>query len=121
MDTHFGKMIFQTHPAELARRQKVAQWPLCVLDVRPAADFAAGHIPGALSLPAGAPTALPAGATPTTEIVVVGAGLSDPAMRATSLALLGLGARRVVELTEGMLGWRLAAMAVERHQPARAA
>lgn len=120
MDTHFGKMIFQTHPAELARRQKATQWPLCVLDVRPAADFAAGHIAGAFSLPGGAPTALPAGVTPTTEIVVVGASLSDPAMRAASLALLGLGARRVVELTEGMLGWRLAGMPVERQQ-ARAA
>ncbi len=120
MDTHFGKMIFQTHPAELRRRLRVPQWPLCVVDVRSAADFAAGHIAGAISLPGGSPAALPAGTTPTTELVVVGAGPADPAMRAAALALLGLGARRVVELTEGMLGWRLAGQPVER-QSARAA
>lgn len=106
MDPHFDGVIFQTHAAELRRRIGRDFPPFRVLDVRPAAEFAAGHIGGAL------PTStteladgLPHGGDRSTEYFVIGAGTGDPAIRAASLALLGHGAHRVVELAGGMMEW----------------
>lgn len=113
MDTHFGAIIFQTHPAELARRLRYPQWPLCVVDVRSAAAFARGHVAGAISMPGGDLTALPDGSGPLTEFILVGAGPGDAATRRASLALQRLGAQRVVELSEGMRGWLLERLPVE--------
>jgi rhodanese-related sulfurtransferase/DNA-binding transcriptional ArsR family regulator len=83
-----------------------------VIDVRPAAEFAAGHIPGALSVPLselkGRITQLP----PATEIVAYCRGpycvLAPEAIEILHRA--GLRARR---LEDGFPEWRLAGLPVE--------
>ena len=82
-----------------------------ILDVRDPADFAAGHAPGAVSMPlarlgaltAGELAALPVGAD---GRVVVSCGGGSKQTRATAYLLAhGLGA---VVLRGGMRGWRAA-------------
>jgi rhodanese-related sulfurtransferase len=88
-----------------------------VIDVRPAEEYAAGHIPGALSLPLDELQArlaeLPDGA----EIVAYCRGancvLAHDAVRL--LATRGRAARR---LTDGMLEWRLDGLPVAAGKPA---
>jgi rhodanese-related sulfurtransferase/DNA-binding transcriptional ArsR family regulator len=83
-----------------------------VLDVRPAVEYAAGHIPGALSIPVGELgdrlAELPAGA----EVVAYCRGaycvLAHEAVR-----LLSAEGRRAARLDDGMLEWRLADLPVE--------
>jgi rhodanese-related sulfurtransferase len=108
VDPQFDGMIFQTHAAELARRLRFPLLPFRVVDVRPAADFARGHIPGAVSSSSSRPASLLAEApNGRLEIFVVGSGPGDPEVREASLALLHAGAHRVVELTGGMVEWEL--------------
>jgi len=109
MDPHFTGVIFQTHAGELARRLTRPFPAVIVLDVRPRADWEAGHIPGAVStsaekLAGGLPEGVPAGA----ETIVVGADPFDPAVRSASLALRRLGVRRIVEFSGGMHEWEQA-------------
>ncbi len=107
MDMHFDGVIFQTHAAELGRRLPRNHPPYALLDVRPAAEYRAGHIAGARSCPSEAlADGLPAGTDAATEFLVVGAGPTDPAVRAASLALGRHGARRRVEMPGGMAEWR---------------
>lgn len=105
MDPHFDGVIFKTHAGEVRRRIGMPFPPYRIVDVRPREDYDRGHIPGALSLQPEGITALPEGADEKTELFVVGREPEDPAMRAASLALRFLGARRVVELTGGMVEW----------------
>ena len=120
MDPHFDGVIFHTHAAELHRRLAHAHPPHRVLDVRPRGEYEAGHIPGAVSVPAGDAaglgTALPAG----TEAYVVAADPWDPAAETASRTLLAAGARRVVVLTGGMEEWRARGLPVES-RPGQAA
>jgi rhodanese-related sulfurtransferase len=114
MDMHFDGIIFQTHAAELRRRLDHPHPPFAVLDLRGEQEWARGHIPGAR--PASAETlehSLPEGTTEATEFFLVGAGPTDPATRAASLALQRLGARRRVELPGGMHEWRANGMPIE--------
>jgi rhodanese-related sulfurtransferase len=104
MDPHFDGVIFQTHPAELARRIRSSWPPFLIVDVRPVADQARGTIAGAFA--AGSDLgALPPGTDAKTEFFVVGKNLDDPEIRRTTLRLKALGAMRVVELTGGMFEW----------------
>jgi rhodanese-related sulfurtransferase/DNA-binding transcriptional ArsR family regulator len=88
-----------------------------VLDVRPAEEYLAGHIPGAISIPvtelAGRLGDLPEDA----EVVVYCRGeycvMAYDAVR----FLTGCG-RRAVRLHDGMLEWRLAGRPVETGTPA---
>lgn len=90
---------------ELLRRIRAGE--AVVLDVRPAREYAAGHIPGAISIPLdelpGRLSELPADA----EVVAYCRGafcvLAHDAVR-----LLTAGGRRAVRLADGMLEWRLA-------------
>ena len=95
---------------ELLRRARAGE--VLVLDVRPAAEYSAGHIPGAVSVPLGD---LPAqlGALPaSTEIVAYCRGaycvLARDAVR--QLRASGLAARH---LAEGMVEWRLDGLPVD--------
>jgi rhodanese-related sulfurtransferase len=116
VDPQYDGMIFQTHGAELRRRLRVPWPPFRVLDVRTADDFAAGHLPGAVSSAATNPASLVTGAPGgRIEIFVVGRGPGDPRVREASLALLRAGGRRVVELTGGMVEWGLAGGSIKRH------
>jgi rhodanese-related sulfurtransferase len=115
VDPQFDGMIFQTHAAELARRLRFPLPPFRVVDVRPASDFARGHIPGAVSSASSSPAALLAEApNGRIEIFVVGRGPGDPEVREASLALLQAGGHRVVELTGGMLEWELEGGGLDR-------
>ncbi|MEU8540338.1 metalloregulator ArsR/SmtB family transcription factor [Streptomyces sp. NPDC048717] len=92
------------HEELLAR---LADGGTVVLDVRPAEEYLAGHIPGALSIPV-TELADRLGELPEeTEVVVYCRGefcaLAYDAVR----LLTGLG-RRAVRLNDGMLEWRLA-------------
>lgn len=112
-------MIFQTYAAELARRLRFASPPFRVIDVRPSAAYASGHIPGAVSSASIEPSALVASAPGgRIEIFVVGRGPGDPEAREASLALLHAGAHRVVELTGGMLEWERDGLRVESSERA---
>jgi rhodanese-related sulfurtransferase/DNA-binding MarR family transcriptional regulator len=95
---------------ELLARARTGE--VVVLDVRPAEEYAAGHIPGALSIPveelADRISELPDGA----EVVAYCRGaycvLTHDAVR-----LLHERGRRAVRLTDGMLEWRLAELPVD--------
>ncbi|MFC8275583.1 ArsR/SmtB family transcription factor [Streptomyces sp. NPDC057271] len=96
---------------ELLARAQVGG--VVVLDVRPAEEYAAGHIPGAVSIPvdelAERITELPDDA----EVVAYCRGaycvLAHDAVR-----LLHARGRKVVRLTDGMLEWRLAELPVDK-------
>lgn len=118
MDPHFDGVIFKTHAGEVRRRLRAPFPPFRILDVRPREDYERGHIPGALSAPPEGITSLPEGTDERTEFIVVGEKPEDPAMRAASLALRFLGARRVVELTGGMVEWERAGGPVEGERKA---
>lgn len=98
----------------LTREQLLARaevGDVVVLDVRPAEEYAAGHIPGARSVPIDQLPArvgeLPEG----TDIVVYCRGeycsLAQDAVR-----LLGERGRTAIRLSDGMLEWRLADLPV---------
>ena len=115
MDMHFDGIIFQTHAAELRRRLDHPHPPFAVLDLRSEQEWANGHIPGARRATVGAlERGLPEGTTEATEFFLVGSSPTDPALRAASLALQRLGARRRVELPGGMHEWHASGLPVER-------
>jgi rhodanese-related sulfurtransferase len=95
---------------ELLRRAVAGE--ALVIDVRPAEEYAAGHIPGAVSIPLGELSArldeLPSGR----QIVAYCRGaycvLAHDAVR-----LLRATGRQAWPLGEGMLEWRLEGMPVE--------
>jgi rhodanese-related sulfurtransferase len=118
-DAYLGDDVEEVSRDELLRRASAGD--VIVLDVRPAAEFAAGHIPGAVSIPIdqlGQRLAeLPAG----TEVVAYCRGpycvFAHDAVRL--LRAQGCPARR---LTGGLPEWRLAGLPVvagEAVQPAR--
>lgn len=121
MDPHFDGVIFKTHAAELRRRLQRPFPPFCLVDARWRGAYDREHIPGAVQALAEDLTALPAGTTEGTEFFVVGDGPEDPAMRRASLALRRLGAHRVVELTGGMVEWKLAGGPVDGNAAGKAA
>lgn len=96
-------------PAELLRRASAGE--VTVIDVRPRVEYAAGHIPGAVSVPLEELPELLGQFPPDQEIVAYCRGaycvLAYDAVRL--LTSHGRSARR---LTEGMLEWRLAGHAV---------
>jgi rhodanese-related sulfurtransferase len=94
---------------ELLRRLEVGD--VTVVDVRPGEEYAAGHIPGALSLPvdelADRLAELPGGATIVAYCRGAYCVMAHEAVRA--LTAEGL---RAVRLSDGMLEWRLADLPV---------
>lgn len=115
MDPHFDGMVFRTHPQELARRIQRTHPPLAVLDLRPAAAHAAGHVPGAVGVTADlAPDAVPVGVN---EVVLVGHRGDDPEVRRALDGLQRAGVRRRVELAGGMAEWLRLGLPVERSGP----
>jgi rhodanese-related sulfurtransferase/biotin operon repressor len=105
LGTQNGEDTEQVGREELLHRVEAGE--VIVLDVRPASEFAAGHIPGALSVPLDELpdrlSELPADV----EVVAYCRGaycvLAHDAVR-----LLAAHGRRAVRLAEGMLEWRLA-------------
>ena len=106
---YLGPDIDHVTREELVRR--VASGRVTVIDVRPAEEYAAGHIPGAVSIPVAELTDRLAELPPDQEIVAYCRGaycvLAHDAVRL--LAAHGRPARR---LADGMLEWRLADLPV---------
>jgi rhodanese-related sulfurtransferase len=117
-DAYLGTDVEEVSRHELLRRASTGD--VIVLDVRPAAEFAAGHIPGAVSIPIsqlGQRLAeLPAG----TEVVAYCRGpycvFAHDAVR-----LLRAHGRTARRLTGGLPEWRLAGLPVAAGQDAQPA
>jgi len=94
---------------ELLRRLEAGD--VTVVDVRPGEEYAAGHIPGAVSIPVDELSdrlaELPAGTT----IVAYCRG-SYCVMAHEAVRALAAGGRSAARLSEGMLEWRLAELPV---------
>jgi rhodanese-related sulfurtransferase/DNA-binding transcriptional ArsR family regulator len=78
-----------------------------VLDVRPAVEYAAGHIPGAVSIPVDELPDRIEELPPDMEIVAYCRG-AYCVMAHEAAALLTARGRRAARLTDGMLEWRVA-------------
>ena len=95
---------------ELLRRAAAGE--VTILDVRPIPEYAAGHVPGAISIPIEKLTERLADLPTDTEIVAYCRGpycvFAHEAVR-----LLTAHGRRAVRLADGMLEWRLAEQPVE--------
>lgn len=95
---------------ELLRRAAAGE--VVILDVRPVPEYAAGHVPGAISIPIEELTERLADLPTDTEIVAYCRGpycvFAHEAVR-----LLTAHGRRAVRLADGMLEWRLAEQPVE--------
>ncbi|RPF37288.1 metalloregulator ArsR/SmtB family transcription factor [Streptomyces sp. TLI_185] len=96
---------------------RAAAGEVVVLDVRPAAEYAAGHIPGALSVPVEELADRIAELPQDVEVVAYCRGaycvLAHDAVR-----LLHARGRRALRLVDGMLEWRLAELPVETERAA---
>jgi rhodanese-related sulfurtransferase len=106
---YLGPDTDQVTRAELLRRVETGR--VTVLDVRPAEEYAAGHIPGALSIPLADLGARLAELPADQEIVAYCRGaycvLAHDAVR-----LLAAHGRTALRLADGMLEWRLADLPV---------
>lgn len=106
---YLGGEVEQISREELLRRAAAGQ--VTVLDVRPAAEYAAGHIPGAVSIPIGQLEQRLAELPARAEIAAYCRGpycvFAHDAVRL--LRARGRSARR---LAGGMPGWRLAGLPV---------
>jgi rhodanese-related sulfurtransferase/DNA-binding transcriptional ArsR family regulator len=83
-----------------------------VLDVRPAEEYAAGHIPGARSIPVAELADRIAELPDDTEVVVYCRG-AYCVLAYEAVRLLHEHGRRALRLTDGMLEWRLADLPVD--------
>lgn len=111
LETYFGAdRGMKIDRAELAAR--VAAGDIVLLDVRPAEEYSAGHIPGAISIPVDELQARIAELPADPDIVVYCRGefcaLAYDAVRA--FADHG---RRALRLSDGMLEWRVADLPVD--------
>jgi rhodanese-related sulfurtransferase len=90
---------------ELLQRAEAGE--VVVLDVRPAGEFAAGHIPGAMSIPIDQLPARMAELPADVDVVAYCRG-AYCVFAHDAVRLLTAHGRRAARLTEGMLEWRLA-------------
>lgn len=95
---------------ELLARAEAGE--VVVLDVRPAEEHAAGHIPGALSIPVGELADRITELPEDTEVVAYCRG-AYCVLAYDAVRLLHEHGRRAVRLTDGMLEWKLAELPVD--------
>jgi rhodanese-related sulfurtransferase/DNA-binding transcriptional ArsR family regulator len=86
---------------------RITAGEVLVLDVRPAVEYAAGHIPGAVSIPVDELSGRIEELPPDVEIVAYCRG-AYCVMAHEAAALLTARGRRAARLTDGMLEWRVA-------------
>jgi DNA-binding transcriptional ArsR family regulator/rhodanese-related sulfurtransferase len=89
---------------ELLARAEAGE--VVVLDVRPAPEFAAGHLPGAVSIPLGELTSRLDELPPELEVVAYCRG-AYCAMAHDAVRLLTAAGRRARRATDGVLEWRV--------------
>jgi rhodanese-related sulfurtransferase/DNA-binding transcriptional ArsR family regulator len=94
---------------ELLRRARAGE--VLVLDVRPAPEYAAGHIPGAVSVPVEELPGRLAELPDDVEVVAYCRG-AYCVFAHDAVRLLTAHGRRAVRLSDGMLEWRLAGQPV---------
>jgi rhodanese-related sulfurtransferase len=115
-DAYLGGEVEEVSRDELLRRAAIGD--VTVLDVRPAAEYAAGHIPGAVSIPVGQLGRRLAELPEGTEIVAYCRGpycvFAHDAVR-----LLRARGRQARRLAGGLPEWRLAGLPVAVGEPAR--
>ncbi|MFI2350739.1 ArsR/SmtB family transcription factor [Streptomyces sp. NPDC019443] len=102
--------------AEVGREELLARaraGEVVVLDVRPAEEYAAGHIPGALSIPVEELAERIAELPDDAEVVAYCRG-AYCVLAYDAVRLLHERGRRAVRLSDGMLEWRLAELPVDR-------
>jgi rhodanese-related sulfurtransferase/DNA-binding transcriptional ArsR family regulator len=92
-------------------RARLTTGSVVVLDVRPAEEYLAGHIPGALSLPV-AELADRIGELPDDTDIVVYCRGEYCVLAYDAVRLLADRGRRAIRLDDGMLEWRLAELPV---------
>lgn len=113
---YLGEEVEVISREELLRRAGSGE--ITVLDVRPAAEYAAGHIPGAISIPLGQLEQRLAELAPDAEIAAYCRGpycvFAHDAVR-----LLRASGRAARRLADGMPEWRLAGLPVAASGPAR--
>ncbi|MFF3247342.1 ArsR/SmtB family transcription factor [Streptomyces sp. NPDC002870] len=95
---------------ELLARAQAGE--VVVLDVRPAEEYAAGHIPGALSIPVGELSARIAELPDDAEVVAYCRG-AYCVLAYDAVRLLQEHGRKAIRLSDGMLEWRLAELPVD--------
>ncbi|QYX76170.1 metalloregulator ArsR/SmtB family transcription factor [Streptomyces akebiae] len=96
---------------ELLARARVGG--IVVLDVRPAEEYAAGHIPGAISIPVDELAERVAELPDDAEVVAYCRG-AYCVLAYDAVRLLHARGRKAVRLTDGMLEWRLAELPVDK-------
>lgn len=96
-------------------RARVQAGYVLVLDVRPAEEYLAGHIPGAISLPVQQLADRIGELPPEAEIVVYCRG-AYCVLAYDAVRLLADRGRRALRLNDGMLEWRLADLPVAAGQ-----
>jgi rhodanese-related sulfurtransferase len=94
---------------ELWRRARAGE--VVVIDVRPAEEFAGGHIPGAVSIPLDTLAERLAELPEDSEVVAYCRG-AYCVMSHDAVRLLNSRGRRARRLADGMLEWRLAELPV---------
>ncbi len=108
-DAYLGEEVEEISREELLRRASAGS--VVVLDVRPAAEYAAGHIPGAASIPIGELSQRLAELPDDAEIIAYCRGpycvFAHEAVR-----LLRAKGRRALRLSDGMPEWRLAGLPI---------
>lgn len=92
--------------------ERAATGEVVVLDVRPAEEYAAGHIPGALSIPVGELAERIAELPEDAEVVAYCRG-AYCVLAYDAVRLLHAHGRKALRLTDGMLEWRLAHLPVD--------
>ncbi|MBF6188949.1 metalloregulator ArsR/SmtB family transcription factor [Nocardia farcinica] len=113
-ESYLGDAGAELSSAELLARGTEGQ--VVVLDVRPEAEYAAGHIPGAINIPIDQLSDRIAELPADTEIVVYCRG-EYCVFAYDAVRLLTERGRRAVRLRDGMLEWRLADLPVSAEPP----
>ncbi|MET9886473.1 metalloregulator ArsR/SmtB family transcription factor [Streptomyces sp. NPDC006430] len=111
------------HAEEVSREELLARarsGEIVLLDVRPVEEYAAGHIPGALSVPVTELADRIAELPDDTEVVAYCRG-AYCVLAYDAVRLLRDRGRAAIRLTDGMLEWRLADLPVHTGNPAGAA
>jgi rhodanese-related sulfurtransferase len=111
---HFlGKLQFETDPADVYTDMQHGETGFIVVDTRSAAAFAAGHIPGAMSLPHSTISVEATASLPKDTLIVTycwGPGCNAATKGAAKLAALGF---TVKEMIGGIHAWKDEGYAVE--------
>ncbi|MQA15488.1 MAG: metalloregulator ArsR/SmtB family transcription factor [Pseudonocardiaceae bacterium] len=105
VDENEDSAVEEVGHGELLRRARAGE--VVVLDVRPTPEFAAGHIPGAVSIPIDELPGRLAELPSHVEIVAYCRG-AYCVFAYDAVRLLAARGRRAVRLADGMLEWRLA-------------